>query len=58
MVKHQKKQVPRPPFNENWSKCLLLYNILIILPKMLMRSIIVKQKLFYPKNIFFRTDFK
>jgi len=25
---------------------------------MLMLSIIVKQKLFYPKNIFFRTDFK
>ena len=53
-----KKQVPRPPFNKNRSKCLLLYNILIIFPKILLLSIIAKQKLFYPINNFFRTDFK
>ena len=47
-----KKQVSRPPFNKNWSKCLLLYNILINLSKMLILSIIAKQKLFYPINIF------
>ena len=47
MAKHQK--------NKYLDRLLIKTDIL---PKILMLSIIVKQKLFYPKNIFFRTDFK
>jgi len=52
-----KKQVPRPTFSKNLLKCILLSNIRIILLQILLLSIIANQKLFYPINIFFRTDF-
>ena len=45
-----KKQVPRPTYSKNSLKCLLLYNIRIILLKILLLSNIAKQKAILPNK--------